>query len=74
MAVEEMIAEGDKVVSRVSGTGIHTGDLQGISPTENQFSVSGVSTMRVANGKIAEERQVFDLMGLMQQLGAIPSE
>ena len=54
MSVEDRIAEGDKVVSRVSGTGIHTGDLQGISPTEKQFSVSGVSTMRVANGKIAE--------------------
>ena len=74
VTVEDLIAEGDKVVARVTGTGTHTGDLQGMPPTGKQMSVSGMTIMRVANGKIAEEWELFDLMGMMQQLGAIPSE
>ena len=74
MTVEDMLAEGDKVVSRVTVTATHTGEPQGMPPTGKQINVSGMSIMRIANGEIAEEWEIFDLMSMMQQLGAIPSE
>ena len=74
VTVQDIIAEGDKVVSRVTYSGTHTGELQGIPASGKQFEMSGISIMRIANGEIAEEWEVFDLMGMMQQIGAIPSE
>ena len=70
---EDIPAEGDKVVTRVTATGTHTGELQGIPSSGKPINVSGISVMRVADGKIAEEWEIFDIMGIMQQIGAIPS-
>ena len=74
LSVEDVIAEGDKVVSRVTGSGTHTGELQGMPPTGKNISISGISIMRIADGKIAEEWEMYDIMGMMQQLGAIPAQ
>ena len=73
LTVEDVIAEGDKVVTRITTTATHTGDLQGLPPTGKDISLEGISIMRIADGKIAEEWEIFDIMGMMQQIGAIPS-
>lgn len=72
--LEEQIAEGEKVVSRFTMTGTHDGDFLGISPTGKSVKVWGVVIDVVRDGKFAESRIIMDTMGLMQQLGTIPSE
>ena len=73
MTPEQMIAEGDKVVSYVVGRGTHQGELQGLPPTGKQVVVPVIEILRIANGKVAERWGVVDIMGMMQQLGAIPA-
>jgi steroid delta-isomerase-like uncharacterized protein len=70
--VEDVIAEGDKVVIRVLGSGTHQGEFQGIPATGKRVSASGVGIGRLANGRIAETWAAYDALGLMQQLGDIP--
>jgi steroid delta-isomerase-like uncharacterized protein len=72
MNVEEMIAEGDKVVARVRMSGTHQGEFMGIDPTGNRVEISGIDILRVADGKIVEHWGNFDDLGMMQQLGVIP--
>jgi steroid delta-isomerase-like uncharacterized protein len=67
--IEELIAEGDKVMSRVSLRGTHGGDLQGMPPTGRTFTVSAFTVFRLVDGKIAEEWEILDELGLMRQLG-----
>ena len=70
--VEDMIAEGDKVVTRVSAYGTQTGELFGIPPTGNQMRVTGIAVHRIADGKIVEHWNEIDNLGAMQQLGVVP--
>jgi steroid delta-isomerase-like uncharacterized protein len=69
---EELIAEGDKVVFRVTGHGTHQGDFMGVPPTGKQVSMSGIDIVRIEDGKLVEHWANFDQMGLLQQLGVIP--
>jgi steroid delta-isomerase-like uncharacterized protein len=69
--IDEVVDGGDKVVLRWTVTGSHSGDLQGIKPTNKNIRVSGVSICRIANGKIAETNVVWDALGLMQQIGVV---
>jgi steroid delta-isomerase-like uncharacterized protein len=69
---EDQIAEGDKVVSRLTWRGTHTGDFFGLAPTGKPVVVSAVSIERIKDGKIVERWFNQDDLGLMQQLGAIP--
>ncbi|MBI1880231.1 MAG: ester cyclase [Chloroflexi bacterium] len=71
--VEDMIAEGDKVVSRLTFRGTHTGDLMGIPPTGKSVAMSEIIIDRLADGQIVESWRLFDQMGMMQQLGLIPA-
>ncbi len=71
MTIEDQVAEGDKVASRYVGRGTHQGELMGISPTNKQVEVTGTITSRFADGKIVEEWNNFDTMGMMQQLGVV---
>jgi len=68
---EELIAEGDRVAKRWTGRGTHLGELQGIPPTGKRVEAPGSVFYRIAGGKIVELRASFDMMGLMQQLGAL---
>jgi predicted ester cyclase len=68
---EELIAEGDRVAERWTGRGTHLGELQGIPPTGKRVEAPGSVFYRIAGGKIVELRASFDMMGLMQQLGAL---
>lgn len=73
MTIEDMVAEGDKVAARWTARGVHRGELAGIPPSGNEISVSGIIIHCVEDGKIAEEWEMPDNMGLMQQIGAIPA-
>ena len=67
--VEDMIAEGDKVVARVTGSGTHQGEFMGIAPTGNRVEFSAIDIARIAEGKIVEHWSNSDQLGLMQKLG-----
>jgi steroid delta-isomerase-like uncharacterized protein len=70
VTVNDIIAEGDKVVARATGEGTHLGEYVGIPPTGRAVKVSWIAIYRVANGKLAEHWQHIDELGLRQQLGA----
>ena len=70
---EDLIAEGDKVTMRYGWRGTHKGELMGIPATGKLVTTSGISILRVANGKIAEQWDNFDNLGMLQQLGVIPT-
>lgn len=70
---EDFIAEGDQVVVRWTSTGTQKGELMGIPPSGKQFSTTGLEIYRFEGGKIVEHWQEANMLGLLQQLGAIPS-
>jgi steroid delta-isomerase-like uncharacterized protein len=71
--VEDVIAEGDKVAARWTWSGTHKGELMGMPATGKRVSVNAMSIHRVAGGKLAEGWVVFDALGMLQQLGAVPA-
>src|SRR5918999_3210274 len=72
--IEEQIAEGDKVVTRWSASGTHQGETEELGPpTGNRMEITGISIERLADGKGGESWDNYDAMGMMQQLGHIPS-
>jgi steroid delta-isomerase-like uncharacterized protein len=72
LTIEDILTEGDTVMTRYSARGTHKGDLNGIAPTDKQFNISGMTIARLANGKITEAYVNWDALGLMQQLGVVP--
>jgi steroid delta-isomerase-like uncharacterized protein len=72
-AVEDMIAEGDKVSARFTMRGTHNGELRGIAPSGREVTMSGIDIIRLKEGKMVEDRVEVDQLGMMQQLGVIPS-
>ena len=73
LEIEDQVAEGDKVVTRWTGTGTHEGDLMGIAPTGNKVTLPGMEIVRFSEGKLAEGWEGYDSMVLMEQLGVMPS-
>ncbi len=71
--LEDLIAEGDKVVQRFTARGTHTGEWMGIPATGKQVEVTGMAIHRIAGGKIAENWANMDMLGFMQQLGLVPA-
>jgi len=71
ITLDDQIAEGDKVATRWIASATHTGSLQGMPPTGKTVRVTGVNVMRFAEGKIVESWFNFDMLSLLQQLGAI---
>jgi steroid delta-isomerase-like uncharacterized protein len=69
LAIDDTIAEGDKVATRWSFRGTHQGELMGIPATGKQVAASGITIQRVADGKIVEGWTLFDALGMLQQLG-----
>ncbi len=72
VSVEDMIAEGDKVVTRYTEQGTQQGAFMGIPATGKTVTITGIEIMRCADGKIAEQWIEGDALGMMQQLGVIP--
>ena len=71
--VKDLIAEGEKLVTRYSVHGTHKGDLMGIPPTGKEVSITGVAIDRFENGLSVEHWEIIDQVGLMQQIGALPT-
>jgi steroid delta-isomerase-like uncharacterized protein len=69
ITIDEIIAEGDKVMTRVTLRFVHKGELEGIPPTGNAVTMSAFTVFRLVDGKIAEEWEIFDELGMMMQLG-----
>jgi steroid delta-isomerase-like uncharacterized protein len=70
--IVDMLAEGDKVAVSVNVTGTYKGEFQGIPATGKQVSFTAMDMLTISDGKITEEWATADMMGLMQQIGAIP--
>ena len=73
LTIEDQIAEGDKVVMRWTGRGRHEGEFQGLAPTGKEVVITGITISRIEGGKEIEAWEEVNMLGLMQQLGAIPS-
>ncbi len=73
MSVEDVIAEGDKVVTQWTVRATHQGELMSIPPSGNRVEVRGISIDRIESGKFVETWSNYDVLGMMQQIGAIPS-
>jgi len=71
--IDDMVVEGDKVAVRWTMTGTHKGKLGGIPPTNKKMTIWGIYIDRVAGGKFVETWERFDTLGLMQQLGLVPT-
>jgi steroid delta-isomerase-like uncharacterized protein len=72
--IVDIVAEGDKVAVRFNVTGTHKGELEGIPPTGKKVSFGAMDFITLMDGKIAEDWLSVDMMGLMQQIRAIPTD
>ena len=70
--IEDQIAEGDKVVTRLTSYGKHEGDLPGAPKTGNDMKITSITIHRIANGKLVEKWSEKDVFGLLRQIGVIP--
>lgn len=71
--IVDMVAEGDRVAVSINVTGTYKGEFQGVPPTGKQVSFTAMDIITIIEGKITEEWATADMMGLMQQIGAIPT-
>ncbi|MES1198041.1 MAG: ester cyclase [Chitinophagaceae bacterium] len=72
--IKDVFGQGDKLVKHWNFSGTHTGVFFGIPATGKKVSLDGVTLVRMSNGKIAEERDFFDNLDFMTQLGLMPKE
>jgi len=70
--IEDQIAEGDKVVTRLTARGTHRGDLPGIPATGNEMCMTATVIHRIANGRLVEKWSDKDVLAMLQQLNVIP--
>jgi steroid delta-isomerase-like uncharacterized protein len=73
ITIDDMIAEGDKVVAHSTWTGTQKGEFMGIPPTGKSVSFGVFDTIRIADGKFVEHWGLMDSMKMMQQLGVVPA-
>jgi steroid delta-isomerase-like uncharacterized protein len=71
--IEDLIAEGDRVVGRMTWTGTQKGEFMGIPPTDKSISIEVIDIIRIAGDKFVEHWGIMDNMGMMQQLGVVPA-
>ncbi len=69
----QIVAEGDKVMYLGRITGTHTGNFFQFTPTGNKVSVLGINDFRLKDGKVVERWGIFDVLGMMRQMGIIPA-
>jgi len=72
--IKDVFGQGDKLVKHWNFAGTHTGDFFGIPATGKKVSIDGVTLVRMSNGKIAEERDFFDNLDFLTQLGLMPAQ
>ena len=71
--LEEMVAEGDKIAARFTMRGTHRGTFFGVPPTGKTISVQAMNIYRLSGGQFVEEHGQPDMLGLLQQIGAVPA-
>lgn len=72
VTIEDSLVIGDKLPRRVRWAATHQGPFLGVPATNKRVTVREIIVLRIADGKIAEEWEIADLLGLLQQLGAVP--
>lgn len=70
--LDDVVAEGDKVVVRWTNAGTHVGEFAGIPATGRSFAIAGIDIYRVADGSICEHWHVIDQLSMLGQLGLLP--
>ncbi|HET7141577.1 MAG TPA: ester cyclase [Candidatus Limnocylindria bacterium] len=73
MTIEDLIAEGDKVAVRLISHGRHTGEFMGVPASSKEYDISETHIFRITGGKVVEHWLNADMLGLMQQIGALPA-
>jgi steroid delta-isomerase-like uncharacterized protein len=73
ITIDEQLAEGETVVTRWTATGTNEGELMGIPATAKQATTAGININRISGGKLVEGWGLFDQLGLLQQIGAVPT-
>lgn len=73
LTIDDQVAEGDRVVTRWTSSGTHTGSLMGIPPTGKPIIVTGITINQIVGGKATETWTNFDMLGLLQQIGVVPA-
>jgi steroid delta-isomerase-like uncharacterized protein len=71
--VDLQLAEGELVATRFTSTGTHRGEFMGVAPTGRRLTWTGTVIDRVVDGRIVESWGNWDMMGMLQQLGAVPT-
>jgi steroid delta-isomerase-like uncharacterized protein len=71
--IDDMVAEGDKVVVRITSNGTHHGEFQGLPATGKPYTQNAIVIYRLSNGKIVEAWVQTDILSMMQQLGLMPA-
>ena len=71
-AIEDQVAEGDSVATRITVRGTHMAELMGIPATGRSVEFGAINVHRFSGGKIAEQWVIADMLGMMQQLGVVP--
>ena len=72
ITVDEQFAEGETVITRWTATGTNEGELMGMPATGKQATTAGININRISGGKLVEGWGLFDQLGLLQQIGAVP--
>ena len=72
VTIADQVSDGDKVATRWTATGVHSGPFQGIPATGRQVNLTGISIDRIAGGAVVESWEVTDDAGLLRQLGVMP--
>jgi steroid delta-isomerase-like uncharacterized protein len=73
ITVDEQISDGDRVATRWTGRGTHTGEMAGITGTGKDVTVTGLTLSRLEGGQIVEEWTNWDTLGMLAQIGAVPA-
>jgi steroid delta-isomerase-like uncharacterized protein len=73
VTIDAQFADGDYVATRFTARGTHDGNLFGTPPTGREVALSGITISRCVDGRIAEEWELVDALGALQQIGALPS-
>ena|SRR5919106_1567014 len=72
VTIEQQITEGDLVATRYTGRATHNAEFMGVPPTGKEGTFTGMCISRCRDGKIVEEWEVWDALGLLRQIGALP--
>jgi predicted ester cyclase len=70
--IHDQIAQGDLVANRLTWRGVHSAELAGVAPTGRAVELRGINIFRVKDGRVVEQWAELDMLGLLQQIGAIP--